>query len=560
MYKPDENDIDRLSRDAAERYNAPGTPAWDSLRQTLDKELPRKEEKKRRGFFFFIILPGLLLGGSAVLYGIHTHNKNKETPLAATIASNNKKGNGNVSSATTTKKETATLNSTRENNTPVNIAANKPASSTKNIEDRNNKLAPSATASTHALNSNQQIKDNTVNKKLKPNINSLTKQPATEANTPAAIAKNTVSVKNHLANTTTAGSLNIVTAEKGIHTKPYTSAAGADKQKPVYGSAIRKKQSKDLSASDGTADEGSIAATGKKNKHPNRKTGVKNKEAAGTDKTTAAVDASSNNTKEDPRSDMDAGNKTNEPTIAAALPDALNNKTTPSIDTTGKTVIAADKKDTIKTIAAKKKSKSKNNRAINIGLTAGLDLSTVKFTHNDNLGYNIGIMGGYQFSKHWSVYTGVIYTKKIYELNGNDYHPPEHYWTQYVKLETVEGYCRMWELPLQARYTFSTRSKTAFFLSTGLSSYFMKKQAYNYSFKTITNTQGTAAWASDSTFTHVFSILNLSAGFERQVGKHLNLQVEPYAKIPLGGIGFGNIRLSSFGVNLTVQYRKPVKR
>jgi len=112
---------------------------------------------------------------------------------------------------------------------------------------------------------------------------------------------------------------------------------------------------------------------------------------------------------------------------------------------------------------------------------------------------------------------------------------------------------------LQARYTFNPSSKTAFFVSTGVSSYFMKQQEYNYSYKTGTGTQ-LSTWSDDKNINHVFSILDLSAGFEKQIGKHMNWQVEPYAKIPMGGIGFGSIKLSSFGLNLTVQYKRPVKR
>jgi hypothetical protein len=252
----------------------------------------------------------------------------------------------------------------------------------------------------------------------------------------------------------------------------------------------------------------------------------------------------------------------------AGIPGKNNDQSLAAPDTTTAIIITppapeqaitkTEKKDTLAVV--KKKTKSKNEKAINIGLTAGIDVSTVKFTHGENAGYNIGILGGYQFSRHWSVYTGIIYTKKNYELNGSDYHPPKHYWTQYVKLETVEGYCRMWEVPLLARYTFNPGSKTAFFASTGISSYFMKKQAYNYSYKTNMGVPATAAWSNDSTFTHVFSILHLSAGFEKRLGKHMNWQIEPYAKIPLGGVGFGNIRLSSFGINFSVQYRQPVKR
>ena len=100
MYKPDEKDIDRLSREAAEHYHAPGIPAWDALQQVLDKELPQEEERKRRGFFFFFfLLMGLSLTGSVLWYGIQV-TKNKQQP--ATTAVKDKKAEVAVNKPATT--------------------------------------------------------------------------------------------------------------------------------------------------------------------------------------------------------------------------------------------------------------------------------------------------------------------------------------------------------------------------------------------------------------------------------------------------------------------------
>jgi hypothetical protein len=71
---------------------------------------------------------------------------------------------------------------------------------------------------------------------------------------------------------------------------------------------------------------------------------------------------------------------------------------------------------------------------------------------------------------------------------------------------------------------------------------------------------GTSSWTNNADYNHLFSILHFSAGVEKQIGKHLNWQVEPYAKLPLHGLGFGGIKLSSFGINFSIQYRQPVKR
>ena len=87
MYQPDEKDIDRLSREAAEHYHAPGKPGWDALQQILDKELPEEEEKKRRGFFFFFLLLGVSLAGSGLWYGIHVISNRPAvtSPVTATM-------------------------------------------------------------------------------------------------------------------------------------------------------------------------------------------------------------------------------------------------------------------------------------------------------------------------------------------------------------------------------------------------------------------------------------------------------------------------------------------
>ncbi|MBV9988159.1 MAG: hypothetical protein JO301_10790, partial [Chitinophagaceae bacterium] len=121
------------------------------------------------------------------------------------------------------------------------------------------------------------------------------------------------------------------------------------------------------------------------------------------------------------------------------------------------------------------------------------------------------------------------------------------------------GYCRMWDVPLLVRYTFSPRGKNNFYLSTGLSSYFMTNENYNYFFYSQGNpVTRNVNYASDDQ--HLLSILHISGGFETRMASNMTLQIEPYAKLPLGGVGLGNIRLSSFGINAALQLRQPAKK
>jgi hypothetical protein len=101
-------------------------------------------------------------------------------------------------------------------------------------------------------------------------------------------------------------------------------------------------------------------------------------------------------------------------------------------------------------------------------------------------------------------------------------------------------------------------NKSSFF-SVGLSSYFMTKESYDY-FYYYNNQPVNRHSTLDSDDKHILSIAHFSVGFENKISKKWALQIEPYAKIPLGGVGYGNIRLSSFGLNFSLQHRQPAKK
>ena len=210
-------------------------------------------------------------------------------------------------------------------------------------------------------------------------------------------------------------------------------------------------------------------------------------------------------------------------------------------------------KEPNKTVTAKK------GRGLSYAFLAGVDKSTVKFTYGNGPGYNLGAMMGYHFNDKFSIHSGAILTQKNYKLAGQDFTAPKGTPISYYKLETVAGYCRMWEIPLLMRYTFTKPQGNSFFLSAGLSSYFMTKENYEY-FYYYNGVPVTKNISYNSTDTHILSILHLSAGYDKPISKSWSLQIEPYAKIPLGGVGFGNIQLSSFGINFSMQHRQPSKK
>ena len=205
------------------------------------------------------------------------------------------------------------------------------------------------------------------------------------------------------------------------------------------------------------------------------------------------------------------------------------------------------------------KNKSNPEKGFFIGLTAGIDASTVHFDYKEDFGYNIGGIIGYRFNQHFSIKTGGIYTQKNYKMNGADFHPPKGTWVSNFKMETVTGSCDMWDIPLIGTYHFKYNGKGNYFASLGTSSYFMKKENYSYLYYVNNQTYNRSA-SYPSTDQHLFALLHISGGIEKTMGKHLTGIIEPYAKIPMSGVGFGSIELSSFGVNFSLTYKQPKRK
>lgn len=207
-------------------------------------------------------------------------------------------------------------------------------------------------------------------------------------------------------------------------------------------------------------------------------------------------------------------------------------------------------------IASKNK---KEKAAFSWAIVAGIDATTVKFRYTDRASLSGGVLIGYHFNRHWSIHTGGLYTRKNYKMAGNDFKAPTGSWVANYKLETVDGFCTMWEIPLLARYTFDTKTKTRAFISGGLSSYLMTRENYNYFYYFNGSPVRRNANYPDGK-THPFSILKLSAGWIRETHKSSSLVVEPFANLPLSGLGFGSAKLSSFGIYFSYQFRQPNKK
>lgn len=188
-----------------------------------------------------------------------------------------------------------------------------------------------------------------------------------------------------------------------------------------------------------------------------------------------------------------------------------------------------------------------------IGITANTDVSFVKNQQTSKVGYGGGIVAGYHLKNGLSIQTGLSLDKKNYYTKAKyfDTKRLSYFQSGDVTLNYANGNCTMWEIPVNLSYDFKGGNKIKLFVTAGVSSYLMKNENYNFNYNF-------SRYTYDSAFNYprsskdFLSILNLGAGANIQAGKNVLIQVQPYFKVPLKGVGIGNLSLKSTGLNLSV--------
>ena len=142
---------------------------------------------------------------------------------------------------------------------------------------------------------------------------------------------------------------------------------------------------------------------------------------------------------------------------------------------------------------------------------------------------------------------------KRYAARGSDYYPPYGYWQSSSPILALDANCRITEVPLDLRYDVLVRPTYSLFLNAGLTTLLMRNERYAYQYEK-NGALTTATWSLARGSNHAFGMLNLSGGVERAVNERWSVQAEPFVKLPLGGVGFGQIKLRSAGVAFSVKY------
>ena len=155
-----------------------------------------------------------------------------------------------------------------------------------------------------------------------------------------------------------------------------------------------------------------------------------------------------------------------------------------------------------------------------------------------------------------SVESGLYLDKKNYYTDGEYFDKSKIPYFNDADIYPMNGYCKMFEIPLNIKYDISQKKKAYLVCNSRVSSYLMNKEYYNYDY-VIDGEAGIRKHPYYNTTQNWFSVLNLSAGYQLQTGAKTNLRIEPYYKTTLTGVGTGSLSISSAGINIGITRRIP---
>ncbi|MEP2772159.1 MAG: outer membrane beta-barrel protein [Fulvivirga sp.] len=175
------------------------------------------------------------------------------------------------------------------------------------------------------------------------------------------------------------------------------------------------------------------------------------------------------------------------------------------------------------------------------------DLSSVGYFSPDKPGSNFGLVAEVYLANHWFASTGAILSHKIYNTDKAF----ESYNAQYAA-DYVDAECRVLDIPLNIGYSVFRNENHSFYVSTGLSSYIMLSEDYQFESGGYYPNSWSENYKNENN--HYFGILNLSIGYERKISRQFFIQLEPFLKSPLVGVGEGKVDLVSSGAMFNLKY------
>jgi hypothetical protein len=220
-----------------------------------------------------------------------------------------------------------------------------------------------------------------------------------------------------------------------------------------------------------------------------------------------------------------------------------------------------EKNEPVKKSPVNEKKKTDKNFASNFAFTAsaGADISYVSINNTGKLKSFYGAGIRYNWGKHFTISSGLYVSRKIYVAAPDQYKFATGGSTR-PNLVQINADCKIYEIPLSVYYNFKPVKKHNWFGGMGISSFIMKKESYDYRYKTPAGQTWNYVKEVSNENEHYFSVLTLSGGYQYKINNRFSFTAEPYIKLPLKGIGYGAVKLNSAGLLFTAAVKPFAKK
>lgn len=196
------------------------------------------------------------------------------------------------------------------------------------------------------------------------------------------------------------------------------------------------------------------------------------------------------------------------------------------------------------------------NRSSYLTILAAPDLTTVQGAGNPQVSQNIGVLYTMSLSNKFSVSGGLLYAKK-------NYHSPYSFYRPKIQRNygltpsQVDAACDVLDIPIELNYQLYSKRATQIKISAGVSSYFMLREQYKFSYDTSNPDQQNLRtnYEVRGQNNHLLGVANISATFEQELNNNITIGVRPFIKLPLTGIGYGQTKLESKGLAVSVSFK-----
>lgn len=185
-----------------------------------------------------------------------------------------------------------------------------------------------------------------------------------------------------------------------------------------------------------------------------------------------------------------------------------------------------------------------------IGGIVAPEISSVKFQGVTKVGFNAGFVAGYNINKKFQFEIAFTLAQKFYSSNGK-YAAKNSLRKDNAQINNIDAFASITAVPVTLRYNINNSTTNKFSVSAGAVSYIIHKEKYNYQYvKNGIERNGLRRYNKSSE--NLFSNVQLSLGYEHALSNNTYMRVEPYAGIPLNGIGISDLPVTNFGVNIGV--------